>query len=112
MPHGAVVTADGRHLYVPDAIGQSAAGFEVHSDGALAPLPGSPYLAPAATLPGRIALHPDGRHLYLVDVPTAHVTTMVHSYLIGSDGSPVPSGEPPVDTGVVMSDGPVVAMAP
>ncbi|WP_158675764.1 lactonase family protein [Nocardia stercoris] len=112
VPHGAVVTADGRRLYVPNAIGGSIAGFDVHPDGALTPLPGSPYVAPAATLPGQVALHPDGRHLYLADVLTAHVTTMVHSYVIGADGSLAPSGQPPVDTGVVMSDGPVVALTP
>ncbi|MGW5519450.1 lactonase family protein [Nocardia africana] len=112
VPHGAVVTADGRRLYVPNAIGQSIAGFEVRADGALTPLPGSPYTAPAATLPGQVALHPDGRHLYLADVLTAHGTTMVHSYSIEADGGLMPSGQPPIDTGVVMSDGPVVAMTP
>lgn len=111
VPHGAIVTADGRRLYVPNAIGQSIAGFAVHPDGALTPLPGSPYAAPVATLPGQVALDPDGRHLYLVDVLTAHVTTMVHSYLIGADGSLAPSGRAPLDTGVIMSDGPVVAWA-
>ncbi|WP_198163748.1 lactonase family protein [Nocardia violaceofusca] len=112
VPHGALVTADGRHLYVPNAVGGSIAGFDVHSDGGLTPLPGSPYAAPAATMPGQVAVHPDGRHLYLADVLTAHGTTMVHSYLIGPDGGLVPSGQPSLDTGVVMSDGPVVAMTP
>ncbi|AHH17588.1 hypothetical protein NONO_c27960 [Nocardia nova SH22a] len=112
VPHGAVVSADGHRLYVPNAIGQSIAGFDVHPDGALTPLPGSPYTAPAATLPGQVALDPDGRHLYLVDVLTAHITNLVHTYLIGDDGRLTPSGQPPIDTGVVMSDGPVVAMTP
>ncbi len=112
VPHGVVVSADGRRLYVPNAVGQSIAGFDVHPDGALTPLPGSPYPAPAATMPGQVALHPDGRHLYLVDVLTAHITNLVHTYLIGDDGRLTPSGQPPIDTGVVMSDGPVVAMTP
>ena len=112
VPHGAVVSADGHRLYVPNAIGGSIAGFDVHADGALTPLPGSPYAAPAATLPGQVALDPDGRHLYLVDVLTAHITNLVHSYLIGDDGRLTPSGQPPIDTGVVMSDGPVVTMTP
>ncbi|MBY8856921.1 hypothetical protein K7711_10575 [Nocardia sp. CA2R105] len=56
VPHGAVVTADGRRLCVPNAIGRSIAGFDVHADGALTPLPGSPYAAPAATLLGQVAL--------------------------------------------------------
>ncbi|MFI6572324.1 lactonase family protein [Nocardia fluminea] len=112
VPHGAVVTADGTRLYVPNAMGQSIAGFDVHEDGRLTELPGSPYAGPAATLPGQVALHPDGRTLYLVDVLTAQVTTRIHTYTIRPDGSIAPSGKPSFDTGVVMSDGPVVAMTP
>ncbi|MFD6272264.1 lactonase family protein [Nocardia asteroides] len=112
VPHGAVVTADGTRLYVPNAMGQSIAGFDLHTDGRLVELPGSPYAAPAATLPGQVALHPDGKTLYLIDVLTAELTTRVHTYTIGTDGSLAPSGRPSVDTGVVMSDGPVVALTP
>ncbi|KAF0846653.1 6-phosphogluconolactonase (cycloisomerase 2 family) [Nocardia caishijiensis] len=112
VPHGAVVTADNTRLYVPNAMGQSIAGFDLHSDGRLVELPGSPYAAPAATLPGQVALHPDGKTLYLIDVLTAQVTTRVHTYTIREDGSLAPSGRPSVDTGVVMSDGPVVALTP
>ncbi|MEV6062808.1 beta-propeller fold lactonase family protein [Nocardia asteroides] len=112
VPHGAVVTADSGRLYVPNAMGQSIAGFQVGADGRLVELPGSPYAAPAATLPGQVALHPDGRTLYLVDVLTAQVTTRVHTYTMGTDGSLTPSGRPAIDTGVVMSDGPVVAITP
>ncbi|MGY2114967.1 lactonase family protein [Nocardia gipuzkoensis] len=112
VPHGAVVTADGTRLYVPNAMGQSIAGFDLHADGGLVELPGSPYAAPAATLPGQVALHPGGKTLYLIDVLTAEVTTRVHTYTIGADGSLARSGRPAVDTGVVMSDGPVVAITP
>lgn len=110
VPHGAVVTRDGRRLYVPNAVGGTIAGFAVHSDGSLTPLPGSPYAGPAGTMPGQAVLDPDGRHLYLVDVLTAHVTTMAHTYLIGPDGSLSPSGRGAVDTGVIMSDGPVAGL--
>ncbi|MEV4152859.1 beta-propeller fold lactonase family protein [Nocardia salmonicida] len=112
VPHGAVVTTDGTRLYVPNAMGQSIAGFDVHEDGRLTELPGSPYAAPAATLPGQVALHPDGKTLYLIDVLTAQVTTRIHTYTIRPDGSIAPSGALSIDTGVVMSDGPVVAMTP
>ncbi|PWV68990.1 lactonase family protein [Nocardia neocaledoniensis] len=112
VPHGAVTTADGARLYVPNAMGQSIAGFAVGADGRLTELPGSPYAAPAATLPGQVTLHPDGQTLYLVDVLTAQVTSRVHPYTIRGDGSLTPSGHPSVDTGVVMSDGPVVAITP
>lgn len=110
VPHGAVTTADDTRLYVPNAVGQSIAGFEIDGDGSLTPLPGSPYEGPTGTLPGQVALDPDGIHLYLVDVLTMHVTSEVHTYLIRPDGSIVPSDRPPVDTGVIMSDGPVVAL--
>ncbi|MEV6218086.1 beta-propeller fold lactonase family protein [Nocardia sp. NPDC051833] len=112
VPHGAVPTADGERLYVPNAMGQSIAGFTVHDDGRLTELPGSPYAGPGGTLPGQVALHPDGRTLYLIDVLTAQVTTRVHTYTIRPDGSLTPSGRPAVDTGVIMSDGPVVALTP
>ncbi|MGV9674105.1 lactonase family protein [Nocardia sp. NPDC003482] len=112
VPHGAMITTDGRRLYVPNAVGGSIAGFDIHDDGALTPLPGSPYPAPAGTMPGQVALHPDGRHLYLADVLTLHGTTMVHSYSIRPDGSLAPTGAPDMDTGVIMSDGPVVALTP
>ncbi|WP_306361810.1 beta-propeller fold lactonase family protein [Nocardia sp. CC227C] len=112
VPHGAVVSADNTRLYVPNAMGQSIAGFALHPDGRLVELPGSPYAAPPATLPGQAALHPDGKTLYLVDVLTAQVTTRVHTYTIRDDGSLTPSGWPSVDTAVVMSDGPVVAITP
>ncbi len=112
VPHGAVPTADGKRLYVPNAMGTSITGFDVHDDGRLTELPGSPYAGPGGTLPGQVALHPDGRTLYLVDVLTAQVTTRVHTYTIGPDGSLAPSGRPSVDTGVIMSDGPVVALTP
>lgn len=110
VPHGAVATADGNRLYVPNAMGSSIAGFAVGSDGALTPLPGSPYPAPAGTMPGQVALDPDGRHLYLVDVLTAQITTRVHTYTIGADGALTHTGRAPVDTGVFMSDGPVVVL--
>lgn len=112
VPHGAVMTADGTRLYVPNAMGQSIAGFDVHEDGRLTELPGSPYAGPGGTLPGQVALHPDGKTLYLIDVLTAQVTTRVHTYTIHQDGSIAPSGRPSVDTGVFMSDGPVVAITP
>ncbi|MFF0527874.1 lactonase family protein [Nocardia amikacinitolerans] len=110
VPHGAVASADGTRLYVPNAVGASIAGFAVHPDGALTPLPGSPYPAPTGTMPGQVALDPDGRHLYLVDVLTARINTRVHTYTIGGDGALTHSGRAPVDTGVFMSDGPVVVL--
>ncbi|MGW5570335.1 lactonase family protein [Nocardia thailandica] len=110
VPHGAVATTDGSRLYVPNAVGSSIAGFAVGRDGALTPLPGSPYPAPAGTMPGQVALDPDGRHLYLVDVLTAQITTRVHTYDIGPDGALAHTGRAPVDTGVFMSDGPVVVL--
>ncbi|MET9216164.1 MULTISPECIES: lactonase family protein [unclassified Nocardia] len=112
VPHGAVPTADGTRLYVPNAMGTSIAGFDVHDDGRLTELLGSPYAGPGGTLPGQVALHPDGTTLYLVDVLTAQVTTRVHTYTIRPDGSLVPSGRPAADTGVIMSDGPVVVLTP
>ncbi|NEW26628.1 lactonase family protein [Nocardia cyriacigeorgica] len=112
VPHGAVVSADGKRLYVPNAVGGSIAAFDVHDDGRLVELPGSPFAAPGGTLPGQVALHPDGTTLYLVDVLTAQVTTRVHTYRIRPDGGLAPSGRPAFDTGVLMSDGPVVAITP
>ena len=114
IPHGAIVTPDGRRLYVPNAIGvgTSIAGFDVHADGRLTPLPHSPYPTPLGSLPGSLALNPDGKHLYAVDVATVRSTSsQAHTYLIAADGSLRPSNRQPVDTGALITDGPVVALA-
>ncbi|MEE3850192.1 hypothetical protein VZC37_07590 [Gordonia sp. LSe1-13] len=113
IPHGAIVTPDGQRLYVPNAIGvgTSVAGFRIHRDGRLSPLPHSPYPMPLGSLPGQIALHPDGKHMYVVDVATVRSTSsQVHTYVINADGSLRPSGAAPVDTGLLITDGPAVAL--
>ncbi|MFT3663275.1 MAG: hypothetical protein QM809_18490 [Gordonia sp. (in: high G+C Gram-positive bacteria)] len=110
VPHGAVVTPDGRRLYVPNAVGTSISAFSIHRNGRLTPLPGSPYPGPGWTLPGQVALHPNGRFLYNIDCLTGRVTTRVHTYRIHPNGSLSRTARPSVDTGVVMSDGPVVAL--
>ncbi|MFT4199214.1 lactonase family protein [Gordonia sp. (in: high G+C Gram-positive bacteria)] len=110
VPHGIITSPDGKRLYVPNAIGTSIAAYRIHGDGRLTPLPGSPYPGPMGTLPGQVALHPSGKWLYDVDVLTAGITSRVTTYRVRADGGLAPTGRPTADTGVFMSDGPVVAL--
>lgn len=114
LPHGAIATPDGTRLYVPNAIGPvitSIAGFHINADGGLTPLPNSPYLLPIGALPGSLALDPDGKHLYAVDVATVRaLSSQVHTYTINANGSLSPANRPAVDTGALITDGPVVAL--
>ncbi|WFN93223.1 lactonase family protein [Gordonia sihwensis] len=112
VPHGIVMTPDGKRLYVPNAVGTSIAAYNAHADGRLTPIAGSPYPGPAGTLPGQVLLHPNGRYLYDIDVLTARLTSRVTTYRIGADGSLSRTSRPEVDTGVIMSDGPIAAMTP
>lgn len=99
--HGAVVSDDGRHLYVNDAGG--VGGFGIGSDGALTPLPGSPYDGGS----GRITLSPDGRRVFVLD-GLSSVRTLVRN----ADGTLQPSDYPSTSTGVVFSDGQIAAITP
>jgi 6-phosphogluconolactonase (cycloisomerase 2 family) len=78
----AVVTQDGRYLYVADSpgTGGSIAGFAIGSTGSLTPLPGSPYAATEA--PSMIALTPNGRFLY-----AAEGNQSVDAYSVAPDGA-------------------------
>ncbi|MET7767885.1 hypothetical protein [Nocardia sp. NPDC005366] len=117
IAHGNVLSGDSKRLYVSNTSaagsgGGSVAGFQVSDDGELLALPGSPYPAPGGISWGHITAHPDGKYLYLADTPTTHGTTRMHTYEVHDDGSLIPSGREPVDTGVVVSDGPTIAMTP
>ena len=112
MPHGAEITGDGRRLYIPEVAGGRVSGFSIGADGALTPLPGSPYSVPPGTGPGRVLLSGDERHLYAADVLTATVTSKVHTFDVRPDGSLAPSELPSVDTGTVVADGPVLVKTP
>ncbi|MBF6245684.1 beta-propeller fold lactonase family protein [Nocardia elegans] len=106
LPHGPAITADSKRLYIATAMSDSIGGLSIGDNGVLTPLPGSPYPAPAATLPGRVVLDEAAHRVFLIDALTAHGTTQVHSYSIAANGSLAPTGNPPIDTGLLFSDGP------
>ncbi|RMI28780.1 lactonase family protein [Nocardia stercoris] len=109
MTHGAQITSDGHRLYVPEAASGDVRGYSIATDGSLTPLAGSPYHVPGAlAMPGQVLLSSDERHLYVADVLTTHITTIVHTFDVSADGSLRPSALPDIDAGVVMSDGPVL----
>ncbi|QKT06639.1 beta-propeller fold lactonase family protein [Gordonia sp. X0973] len=110
VPHGVITSPDGKRLYVPNAVGTSIAAYRIHPDGRLTRIAGSPYPGPAGTLCGQVALHPSGKWLYDIDVLTVGITTRITTYRVRADGGLAPTNRPVVDTGVVMSDGPVVAL--
>ena len=105
VPHGVAITPDGRYLYTPQTLGMAIAGFAIQGDGTLLPLPGAAVASPSGHLPGRVVLSPDAQWLYAIDTLTTGGTGKVFSYRVQPDGSLVPSGEAPVDSGVTFSDG-------
>ncbi|TQM32547.1 lactonase family protein [Nocardia bhagyanarayanae] len=108
MPHNAEVSTDGRRVYIPSVAAGKVSGFAIGADGALTPLPGSPYNTPLGSGPGWVLLSDDEKHLYAADVLTTNITTRVHTYDVRADGSLAPSSLPSVDTGTILSDGPVM----
>lgn len=110
MAHGAEISVDGRHLYVPNVAGGSVAAFGINPDGSLAPLAGSPYRLPRGSGPGQVKLSDNGRKLYAADVLTTNITTELHIFDVLEDGRLSASDLPPVDTGVLLADGPVLKL--
>ncbi|AHH17663.1 hypothetical protein NONO_c28730 [Nocardia nova SH22a] len=104
-PHGMAITPDGKYLYLPQTTGMGVQGFAILDNGALAPIPGANAPSQPGHFPGRVVLSPDAKRLYVIDTLTATGTEKVFTYRVLGDGSLEPSGEPPVDTGVVFSDG-------
>jgi len=111
-PHGAAITPDGHRLYLPAATGGVIHGFEIAASGALSPLPGSPYSTDSGTLPGRVLLSSDARLLFIVDVLTTKVRSRVHRLAVGASGGLVPTGQAPMNAGVVFADGPSSVLTP
>ncbi|GEM29578.1 hypothetical protein NN3_05850 [Nocardia neocaledoniensis NBRC 108232] len=112
MPHAAEVTSDGRFVYIPEVAGGAVAGFSIGSDGALTALPGSPFKPPAGSFPGLVKLSDDERHLYVADCLPATVTTKIHIFDVGDDGTLTRSALPSVDTGTIFGDGPILVKTP
>lgn len=112
-PHGTAISADGRYLYSPDNAGGGISAFAIARIGALEPLPGSPFPGPAPRgTVGRAVLSPDGEHMFVVDHLSPTLTSKVHTFDVADDGSVQPTGQPPVDLGVVFSDGPSAFTTP
>ncbi|WP_216892643.1 beta-propeller fold lactonase family protein [Nocardia alni] len=104
-PHGMAITPDGRYLYLPQTTGMGVNGFAILDNGSLAPLPGASAPSQPGHFPGRVVLSPDAKRLYIIDTLSAGGTEKVFSYRVEQNGALEPTGEPPVDTGVVFSDG-------
>ncbi|HSC20968.1 MAG TPA: beta-propeller fold lactonase family protein, partial [Solirubrobacterales bacterium] len=73
--HGIAISPDGRFAY---GVGEGVVGYSVGSDGALTPLPGSPF-GPGTYLDA--AISPDGRFLF------ATTTLGVQAFALAADGS-------------------------
>ncbi|HEV2783680.1 MAG TPA: beta-propeller fold lactonase family protein [Actinophytocola sp.] len=92
-----VITPDGRFLYVPGEESNQLFGFRIASDGALTPVPGSPYEVIGEHQ--AMAVTPDGRHLYMGD----NSGDRIRAYTIAGDGaltevpgSPFAAGDLPI----------------
>jgi DNA-binding beta-propeller fold protein YncE len=89
-PVSLTTSADGRRLYVVNAMtgggAGSIAGFMVGTDGGLTAIPGSvrPLSGAAMTGPALIAMSPDGTRLVVTEKATNRIVT----YAVGSDGVP------------------------
>ncbi|MFF3572523.1 hypothetical protein ACFYXQ_32615 [Nocardia jiangxiensis] len=80
-------------------------GFTILDNGELAPLPGADAPSQPGHFPGRVVLSPDAKRLYVIDTLTRAGTEKVFSYRVLENGALEPTMEPPVDTGVMFSDG-------
>src|SRR5262249_25777892 len=63
-PQRAAVSADRRHLFVPNRDTNNLAVFSIGPDGTLTPLPDSPFPT-GGTKPEGVAVSPDGRFLFV-----------------------------------------------
>jgi len=81
-------------VYVALSEGYVAA-FEIGTDGALTPVPGSPF--PAGSSPNGVAVDPTGKVVYVANV----LSDDVSGYTINADGSltPVPASPVPAGSG-------------
>lgn len=105
-PHGIGLSPDGRFLYTPNALTNDISGFAVEPDGALRPLPGSPFPGgPVGTLPGQVFVSSDGQRLYAVDLAgtSPAPAAALRSYRIAPDGTLTPDPAPAVGTGLLFS---------
>ncbi|MEU7829688.1 MULTISPECIES: beta-propeller fold lactonase family protein [unclassified Nonomuraea] len=95
---GIAISPDGGLVYVTSLVGQNVWGFRRGADGALTPVPGSPF--PAPTGPVGLKVTPDGQHLYVAsndpDVDTARGGLL--GFTILADGSLKPTADSPVHT--------------
>jgi 6-phosphogluconolactonase len=121
FPGGVVVSASGAYAYVTNTNSVvvttsspttstppstpaacptqgTISGFAIGSTGALAPLPGSPYLA--GTTPTGIAIDPTNRFVYATD----SVQNQLIVYDVQSNGSLLPLNNGPFDTGTFPVD--------
>jgi DNA-binding beta-propeller fold protein YncE len=85
---GIAISPDGRFLYLACSTSDAVYAFRIGADGALSPVPGSPY--PAPKTPEGVAITPDGRQLYVTSVATRPVLSPddqgIWTFAIGVDG--------------------------
>jgi 6-phosphogluconolactonase len=122
IPHNFVFSADGKYLYSANTAGSDISGlttgggsisaFAVQQDGALVPLPGSPY----RSLPGPITVNmsTSGQWLYVTSSPQSGADRAVElsSYKINADGTLDMSQAHSVATGQQAADGPETVVIP
>jgi 6-phosphogluconolactonase (cycloisomerase 2 family) len=101
------ITPDGHHLYLTCSDSDGIYGYAIGSDGALTPLPHSPYAV--SDYPEAIATSPDGRFVSIASVGLGTQPPgpgAVSNFSIGSDGAltPVPNSSHPFEgsTGITI----------
>ena len=83
-PQSLAITPTGNFLYTANPTQGTIAAFAIGSDGALTPVPGSPFaVGTAGASPSFILVHPDGNFLYAAD-PTHNA---VLGFSIQSNGA-------------------------
>jgi DNA-binding beta-propeller fold protein YncE len=102
----ALVPLRAEFAYVVNALSNNVSGYSIGSNGALTPVPGSPF--PAGQNPGSVAVDPTGKFAYVVN-GSNNVSSFgaVSAFSIGSNGaltpvpgSPFPAGSFPVSVTV------------
>ncbi len=111
-PQAITMTADGNFLYTAKFSNQAkVSGFSVAADGALSPVPGSPFDAGAeGTNQGAVVATPDGRRLYVANTnaPNGNISAFsigINGALTLIQGSPFASGATSPADLVVTPDG-------
>src|SRR5260370_8380919 len=95
----ALVPLRAQFAYVVNALSNNVSAYSIGSNGALTPVPGSPFAA--GQNPGSVAVDPTGKFAYVVNCSNnASSFGAVSAFSIRSNGAPTPPPGSPFPTGI------------